>query len=93
MPKDFKQFQKERESIQDQDTNNCLFIVKPANAKGRIGIKIIDKNIQLNPNLSDVIIQKYITNPHVISGFRYDMRVYVLITCVDPLRVYLYDDG
>ena len=32
----------------------------------------------------------YIANPHLINNFKYDLRVYVVITSVDPLRVYMY---
>lgn len=35
----------------------------------------------------------YIANPHLINNFKYDLRVYVVITSVDPLRVYMYQDG
>jgi tubulin polyglutamylase TTLL4 len=39
------------------------------------------------------LIMEYIYNPHLINGFKYDLRVYVLISCFDPLRVYMYKDG
>jgi len=32
-------------------------------------------------------------NPHLINGFKYDMRIYVLVTSYDPLKIYIYDDG
>lgn len=32
-------------------------------------------------------------NPYLIDSLKFDMRVYVLITCINPLRVYLYNDG
>lgn len=35
----------------------------------------------------------YISNPHLIHNYKYDLRVYVLITSIDPLRVYMYKDG
>ena len=31
--------------------------------------------------------------PFVIDGFKFDFRVYVLVTSCDPLRVYVYKDG
>lgn len=41
----------------------------------------------------DLLIQRYIRDPHLIDGYKYDMRVYVAVTCVDPLRVYVYREG
>ena len=41
----------------------------------------------------DVLVQRYLRRPHLINGFKYDLRVYVLVTSFDPLRVYLYEDG
>lgn len=32
-------------------------------------------------------------NPCLIDELKFDLRVYVLITCINPLRVYLYNDG
>jgi len=32
-------------------------------------------------------------NPHIFNGYKYDLRVYVLVTSYDPLRVYIYNEG
>ena len=39
------------------------------------------------------MVQKYIVKPHVIDGFKYDLRIYVVLTGINPLRVYVYKDG
>ena len=39
------------------------------------------------------IIQKYIANPLLIKGYKWDMRIYVLITKARPLNIHLYWEG
>jgi len=38
-------------------------------------------------------VQRYVDNPLLLEGYKFDLRVYVLIGSIDPLRVYLYHDG
>lgn len=40
-----------------------------------------------------VIVQKYISQPLLISRYKWDMRVYVLITSYHPLTIYIYREG
>lgn len=80
-----------------------VFILKPpASARGQ-GISIVKRFDQIpkksrtkakNSVKSSLIVQRYITNPCLLHNeTKFDLRVYVLITSVVPLRVYLYDDG
>ena len=39
------------------------------------------------------IISRYINNPHLIDGFKYDLRLYVLVISYDPLKIYFYNEG
>ena len=37
--------------------------------------------------------QRYIANPFLMDGLKFDMRLYVLLYGVNPLRVFLFKDG
>lgn len=39
------------------------------------------------------VVQQYIEKPHLIDELKYDLRLYVLIYGVSPLRVYLHKYG
>ena len=69
-----------------------VFIVKPeASSQGR-GIFLI-QNIE-DINLTErYVVQEYITNPYLIEGLKFDLRLYVLVTGFNPLRLYLYEEG
>ncbi len=40
-----------------------------------------------------MVVQEYLQNPYLIDGLKFDMRIYILITSIKPLRVYLYNEG
>lgn len=39
------------------------------------------------------VVQKYIDNPLLVEKYKFDLRIYVLIGSIDPLRIYIYNDG
>lgn len=46
--------------------------------------------VPLNESL---VISRYIDNPLLINGLKFDLRLYVLVTNFDPLKIYIYNEG
>ena len=37
--------------------------------------------------------KEYIENPFLIRGLKFDLRLYVLLTSIDPIKIYIYEEG
>ncbi|NXA36142.1 TTL13 polyglutamylase, partial [Eudromia elegans] len=71
---------------------NRTFICKPdSGCQGR-GI-FITRNAKDIKHGEHMICQQYISKPFLIDGFKFDMRVYVLVTSCDPLKIFVYKEG
>ncbi|XP_076792031.1 tubulin polyglutamylase TTLL6 isoform X2 [Arvicanthis niloticus] len=71
---------------------NKTYICKPdSGCQGR-GIFITRSVKEIKPG-EDMICQLYISKPFIIDGFKFDLRIYVLVTSCDPLRVFVYNEG
>uniref|UniRef100_A0A8C0DR73 Tubulin tyrosine ligase like 6 n=1 Tax=Balaenoptera musculus TaxID=9771 RepID=A0A8C0DR73_BALMU len=71
---------------------NKTYICKPdSGCQGR-GIFITRRVKDIKPG-EDMICQLYISKPFIIDGFKFDLRIYVLMTSCDPLRIFVYDEG
>ena len=40
-----------------------------------------------------MVVQEYIERPHLVDDLKYDLRIYVLVYGVNPLRVYIHKYG
>ncbi|CAF3839944.1 unnamed protein product [Adineta steineri] len=90
LPADFLLFKRVFDEV--SDTKESKWIIKPpASARGQ-GIRVISKMEQV-PKKRAVVVQKYIANPYLINGHKFDLRLYVYVPSHDPLRIYLFDDG
>ncbi|XP_040831195.1 tubulin polyglutamylase TTLL5 isoform X2 [Ochotona curzoniae] len=68
------------------------WIVKPvASSRGR-GVYLINNPNQISLE-ENILVSRYISNPLLIDEFKFDVRLYVLVTSYDPLVIYLYEEG
>ncbi|KAM6126682.1 putative tubulin polyglutamylase TTLL2 [Pterocles gutturalis] len=93
MPNDYVKFiaeyRKERQSI---GRRPCYWICKPVDLSRGRGIQIFQDIKDLVYDCT-VIVQKYISNPLLISGYKLDLRLYVCVTSFCPLTIYTYEEG
>jgi hypothetical protein len=40
-----------------------------------------------------MVVSEYIANPLLVKGLKFDLRIYVGITCFNPLRIYVFENG
>ncbi|RLN63670.1 hypothetical protein BBJ28_00023134, partial [Nothophytophthora sp. Chile5] len=69
-----------------------VWIMKPvALSRGR-GISLVNDLSQVIYG-DQVVVQEYIARPRLLDGFKFDLRLYVLVTSFNPLEAFLYDEG
>jgi tubulin polyglutamylase TTLL4 len=88
LPEDYKRWNNDREI----SNFKSMYIMKPAASSCGRGIKVIGKKTHVNKR-NGYIVSKYISKPHLIRGFKYDLRVYVCVTSFEPLKIYLFKEG
>ncbi|VDO54348.1 unnamed protein product [Schistosoma margrebowiei] len=76
----------------DEEGENQRWIMKPpASARG-IGVRLVTKWSQI-PKKRPALIQKYLSRPYLINDSKFDLRIYVYISSINPLRLYIHEDG
>eukprot|EP00095_Tigriopus_kingsejongensis_P002212 maker-scaffold351_size199180-snap-gene-0.32 protein:Tk02212 transcript:maker-scaffold351_size199180-snap-gene-0.32-mRNA-1 annotation:"probable tubulin polyglutamylase ttll1 isoform x1" len=101
LPADYNMFVEEfRKKTQS------TWIMKPCGKSQGAGIFLINKLSKLkkwsresrtvfNPNLvkETYVLSRYIDNPLLMGGRKFDLRLYVLVTSFRPLKVYMFRQG
>ncbi|KAH9258243.1 hypothetical protein BASA81_003292 [Batrachochytrium salamandrivorans] len=77
-----------------QKNPGLQYIVKPLSMGGGMGISVVDGEKGLHKERRRThIVQSYLKNPMLINQKKWDLRTYVLVTSVVPLRAYVYSRG
>eukprot|EP01006_Ploeotia_vitrea_P043405 TRINITY_DN66724_c6_g5_i2.p1 TRINITY_DN66724_c6_g5~~TRINITY_DN66724_c6_g5_i2.p1 ORF type:complete len:371 (+),score=13.13 TRINITY_DN66724_c6_g5_i2:458-1570(+) len=88
------------ECILSQSDANCQYIFKPSSGSCGRGIQLISRDSVAatiasscdNTTGKGAVLQQYI-EPMLIANRKFDLRLYVLVPSISPLRVYLHSHG
>uniref|UniRef100_A0A3P9NWU6 Tubulin--tyrosine ligase-like protein 5 n=1 Tax=Poecilia reticulata TaxID=8081 RepID=A0A3P9NWU6_POERE len=68
------------------------WIIKPvASSRGR-GIYLVNNPNQILMD-ENILVSRYINNPLLIDEYKFDVRLYVVVTSFNPLLIYVYEEG
>jgi tubulin polyglutamylase TTLL6/13 len=82
----------ELQSYMTSARSRRTFIVKPDRGSLGKGISLIRDPAAIDDWTEMAVAQQYIA-PRLIDGLKFDLRIYALVTSVEPLRIYLHDEG
>lgn len=96
-PREAGDFLKELRSLGDSRDN--YWIAKPKNEYGGTGIRVyrgtdpdLAKLVRDNGGQKSVV-QRYLADPLLIGGYKFHMRIHLLIASMDPLEAYVQENG
>ena len=85
-----KAFERSRGNLAD------AWIVKPAALSCGRGIFVtqsLEEIRSLDMSETSWQVSRYVNNPLLINGLKFDLRIYVTVTSFNPLRIYMHDEG
>ncbi|KAM5171207.1 tubulin polyglutamylase TTLL13 [Mantella aurantiaca] len=87
LPADYGDFQ-----AYCRSKKNKTYICKPdSGCQGR-GI-FLSKNMKDIKHGEHMICQQYVSKPFLVDGYKFDLRIYILVTSCEPLRIFIYKEG
>ncbi|OHT06177.1 Tubulin polyglutamylase TTLL7 [Tritrichomonas foetus] len=90
IPSQFTEMEQFMNSISKKSKKT--FIVKPDRGSFGKGIVLIQSPDSIQDWIDSAIAQQYI-EPYLIDGLKFDLRIYALVSSIEPLRIYLFHEG
>ena len=90
LPDEIEEFEEHMQANTDQ-----TFIAKPSNGKAGVGIKLLKKFDDLPKRAfkNEYLLQRYVENPLLVNNKKFDVRLFLLISGIDPVQGHLCDEG
>ena len=92
LPKEYVEFLETFSELEDIEGKMNFWIMKPAASSRGRGIEVINEVTSVIYG-EPVIMQRYLKNPLLINGYKFDLRIYVLVTSVNPLEIFIFKQG
>ncbi|XP_037607017.1 probable tubulin polyglutamylase TTLL2 [Sebastes umbrosus] len=92
LPNDYTRFLSEYNKLRLIRGPSVYWICKPVDLSRGRGIFIFEDIKDMVYDCS-VIVQRYISNPLLISGYKFDLRIYACVKSFHPLTVYIHQEG
>ena len=92
LPKEYVAFLETFSDLEDKEGKMNFWIMKPAASSRGRGISLVNDIAQVTYG-EGMVMQRYIKNPLLLNGYKFDLRIYVLVTSFNPLEVFIYKEG
>lgn len=73
----------------EQKAGLNIWIMKPSSLSRGRGIYLVD-DISGAVCSQPSVVQRYIADPYLYQGYKFDLRLYVVVTSFNPLESFLY---
>ncbi|XP_035685188.1 tubulin polyglutamylase TTLL11-like [Branchiostoma floridae] len=97
LPEEFHQFCAEVRILKERRGKRYkpTFIVKPDEGTQGGGIYLLQDphDVKSIGMVRPAVVQEYLTNPYLIDGYKFDLRIYVLLGNIEPLELYIGREG
>lgn len=92
LPQQFPEFISASRKL-SSNGRKSVFIVKPDEGCQGEGIYLISDPKDFVFNHRSYVVQEYLSSPLLLDELKFDLRVYVVVTSLDPLKIYLSREG